>query len=180
MSISDSLSGNVIDAVASITAAGVNLEPQNDHGLRSVFSALLFDIRLLQNDLARDGSRHRYSLDAARDLLVAILDHPSHLGKTTVPVDPLRPVAHDPPPRAAVRAQYAAIKALHLADPEAIAVRIYTEFRNQTSDEQLAAWGVDPERYIRYDTEPKAVAERLAQLAAIAKEGAPIRIIAID
>lgn len=73
---------------------------------------------------------------------------------------------------------------LHRKDPEAIAIKFDTEFREsfQASPTQLKNLGIDPARYIVYETSsPMSVFDPIdKQINALCQEGAPIKLIIID
>lgn len=73
---------------------------------------------------------------------------------------------------------------LHQTDPEAIAVKIDTEFRSeaQLDDDMLAVYGIDPERLliIQGNTPTQSFDQIEKDMAALCHQGAPIRLIAID
>lgn len=73
---------------------------------------------------------------------------------------------------------------LHKDDPEAIAIKFDTEFREQgqMSDEDAKMWGIDRSRYIPYSVNsPMLVFDRIEQeIAAYCQEGMPLKLIVID
>lgn len=73
---------------------------------------------------------------------------------------------------------------LHQNDPEAIAVKIDTEFRaeGQLDDKSLQAFGIDPERLLVMQTNnPKDVFDQIEKdIDAQCQAGAPIKLIVID
>ena len=82
---------------------------------------------------------------------------------------------------------YDMVANLHRDDPEAIAVKYDTEFRDdaQLSPEQMVAWGIDPKRYICYQTNaPEEIFDHIADenegLYGLIKEGLQIRLVGID
>lgn len=76
------------------------------------------------------------------------------------------------------------IGSLHQQDPEAIAVVFNTEMRGalQTNSNQLAKWGIDPERFITYDVnQPEMIFDRIEHdIAAACQEGEKIKLVIID
>lgn len=78
----------------------------------------------------------------------------------------------------------ATIGQLHRDDPEAIAVKFDTEFREagQLTLEDYATWGIDPDRLITFQTNsPMGVFDKIAtEINAMCQEGAPIALIGID
>jgi len=73
---------------------------------------------------------------------------------------------------------------LHSDDPEAIAVKFNTEFREkiQLTPEQMKLMGIDRERYVPYETnDPVLIFDRINNdINAMCQEGAPIKLIIID
>lgn len=72
---------------------------------------------------------------------------------------------------------------LHRDDPEAIALKIDTEFREelQMTDRQLQAYGIDLDRYQAIArNDPKVFDFIETQVNALCQEGAPIKLIVID
>jgi hypothetical protein len=73
---------------------------------------------------------------------------------------------------------------LHQTDPDAIAVKIDTEFRSeaQLDNDMLALYGIDPDRLLIIQTNtPKGAFDQVEKdMAAMMHKGAPIRLIAID
>lgn len=73
---------------------------------------------------------------------------------------------------------------LHQDDPDAIAVKFNTEFRErgQLKDRDYANYGIDRDRYIAYEVNaPALVFDRIQNdIAAMCQEGAPIRLIIVD
>lgn len=73
---------------------------------------------------------------------------------------------------------------LHKDDPEAIAVKFNTEMREagQLGTDEMAMWGIDPDRYMGYDVNtPDGIFDVIEhQIAAMCQEGAPIKLIIID
>ncbi len=73
---------------------------------------------------------------------------------------------------------------MHQDDPDAIAVKFDTELRSQftVTDNSLRKFGIDPERFIVYDTnEPNKVFDRIEKdIAAACQEGAKIKTVIID
>lgn len=73
---------------------------------------------------------------------------------------------------------------LHETDPEAIAVMFNTEFRGelQANKESLKKLGIDPERFVVYDTnEPAGIFDFISHdLKAMCQEGMPLKLIIID
>lgn len=73
---------------------------------------------------------------------------------------------------------------LHKDDPEAIAIKFDTEYREsgQLTDEQANLWGIDRERYICYQTNAATeVFDRIEkEIAALCQEGMPLKMIIID
>jgi len=78
----------------------------------------------------------------------------------------------------------ATIGQLHRDDPEAIAVKFDTEFRDdgQMSEETLRSFGVDPDRYIVFEVNrPGEVFDVFAgEIYALIQKGAPIKLAIID
>lgn len=73
---------------------------------------------------------------------------------------------------------------LHKDDPEAIAIKFNTEMREegQLGPEEMAMWGIDPDRYMGYNTNtPDGVFDSIEhQIAALCQDGAPIKLVIID
>jgi RecA/RadA recombinase len=73
---------------------------------------------------------------------------------------------------------------LHQDDPDAIALKYDTEFREkaQMGKAQKAIWGIDPDRYIAYSVnQPTLIFDKIeTDVNALCQEGAPIRLIVID
>jgi RecA/RadA recombinase len=73
---------------------------------------------------------------------------------------------------------------LHQTDPEAIVIKFDTEFRSrgQLNDSNATNFGVDMDRLIIYEvSKPGDVFDRIEQeIAVMAAEGAPIKLIIID
>lgn len=78
----------------------------------------------------------------------------------------------------------AQIGKIHADDPEAIVVKFNTEFREQgqMTPQVMKWWGIDPDRYIAYETNlPESIFDRIqGPIAKMCEEGAPIRAIVID
>jgi RecA/RadA recombinase len=78
----------------------------------------------------------------------------------------------------------AMIGQMHKDDPEAIAVTFNTEMRGeiQANTQQLATWGIDPDRFVVYDVnQPELIFDRIeTELAALCQEGAKIKCVVID
>lgn len=77
--------------------------------------------------------------------------------------------------------------ALHQSDPDAIVVKIDTEFRDEAQfpEPVLRAWGIDPNRYICRQTNSSAevfdwIADEKEGLYGMIKEGLPIKLVVID
>jgi len=73
---------------------------------------------------------------------------------------------------------------LHKDDPDAIAIKFDTEFREsgQLTEEQANLWGIDRKRYVCYQANAATtVFDRIEQeIAALCQEGMPLKLIAID
>ncbi len=74
---------------------------------------------------------------------------------------------------------------MHQNDPEAIAVKFNTEFRERgqaTEAELQRMWGIDPKRYMPYEVNsPMLIFDRIEQeLAAMCQEGMPLKLVIID
>lgn len=69
-------------------------------------------------------------------------------------------------------------------DPEAWVVKFNTEFREegQLSDEQQTMWGIDPNRYVAYETnQPDQIFDRIEhEFAALAGQGMKLKLVIID
>lgn len=78
----------------------------------------------------------------------------------------------------------AMIGQMHKDDPEALAVTFNTELRGeiQANTQQLATWGIDPERFVVYDVnQPELIFDRIeTEINALCQEGAKIRVVIID
>ena len=78
----------------------------------------------------------------------------------------------------------ATIGQLHRDDPEAIAIKFDTEFREagQLTPADYAIWGIDPERLVTFQTNsPMGVFDKISkEINAMCQEGAPIALIGID
>ena len=82
---------------------------------------------------------------------------------------------------------YDMIANLHKSDPDAIAVKYDTEMRDdaQITTEQMASIGIDPKRFVCYQTNaPEKIFDHIADegegLYGLIKEGLPIKLVAID
>lgn len=79
---------------------------------------------------------------------------------------------------------YDMIGQLHKSDPEAIAIRYDTEYRNnlQLTPAMQQIWGIDDDRYQPYKTnEPEKIFDHIVnEVRAMCQEGAPIKLIVID
>lgn len=82
---------------------------------------------------------------------------------------------------------YDMVANLHREDPTAYAVKYDTEFRDdaQLSEEQMVAWGIDPKRYICYQTNaPEEIFDHIADegegLYGMIKEGLNVGLVGID
>ena len=73
---------------------------------------------------------------------------------------------------------------MHHDDPEAIAVKFDTELRSQftVTETSLRKFGIDPERYIPYDTNvPKDIFDRIEKdIAAACQDGLKVKLVIID
>jgi RecA/RadA recombinase len=74
---------------------------------------------------------------------------------------------------------------VHQNDPQAIVVKFNTEFREvvQGSEEERArVWGIDPDRYVVYQTNnPMEIFDRIEkEIAALCQDGMPLAAIIID
>lgn len=73
---------------------------------------------------------------------------------------------------------------LHQNDPEAIAIKIDTEFRSdgQLNEEAMKLYGIDPERLVIMQTNvPSEIFDQIEKdVAAMCQQGAPIRLVIID
>jgi RecA/RadA recombinase len=73
---------------------------------------------------------------------------------------------------------------LHRDDPEAWVIKFNTEFREQgqLTSEQAKIWGIDPERYIAYETNrPDEIFDRIEkEFSALADDGMALRLVIID
>jgi hypothetical protein len=73
---------------------------------------------------------------------------------------------------------------LHRDDPEAVVIKFNTEYREegQLTDEQQKMWGIDPDRYIAYETNrPDEIFDRIEkEFAALADEGMKLKLVIID
>jgi len=69
-------------------------------------------------------------------------------------------------------------------DPDAWVVKFNTEFREtgQLSDDQMHMWGIDPDRYIAYETNrPDQIFDRIEkEFAALADEGMKLKLVIVD
>lgn len=69
-------------------------------------------------------------------------------------------------------------------DPEAFVIKFNTEFREegQLTEDQQRLWGIDPERYIAYETNrPDQIFDRIEkEFAALADEGMKLKLVIID
>jgi RecA/RadA recombinase len=77
----------------------------------------------------------------------------------------------------------ATIGQLHQDDPEAIAVKFDTEFREdgQLTPQDYAKWGIDPDRLVTYaDNRPTIFDTICKDINGMCQEGAPIALIGID
>jgi RecA/RadA recombinase len=77
----------------------------------------------------------------------------------------------------------ATIGQLHRDDPEAIAVKIDTEFREeaQLDPTEYAKWGIDPDRLVTFaDNRPTVFDIISNDLEAMCQDGAPIALVGID
>jgi len=77
----------------------------------------------------------------------------------------------------------AVIGQLHRDDPEAIAVKFDTEFREeaQLAPTEFAKWGIDPDRLITFaDNRPNIFDTISVDLEAMCQSGAPIALVGID
>jgi hypothetical protein len=77
----------------------------------------------------------------------------------------------------------AVIGQLHRDDPEAIAVKFDTEFREeaQLAPTEFAKWGIDPDRLITFaDNRPNIFDTISVDLEAMCQAGAPIALVGID
>jgi RecA/RadA recombinase len=76
------------------------------------------------------------------------------------------------------------IGGLHAADPEAKAITFNTELRAemQTTDKQLAKFGIDQERFLAFDVnQPEFIFDRIENdINAACQEGEKIKLIVID
>ena len=76
------------------------------------------------------------------------------------------------------------VSKLHESDPEAIAVMFNTEYRGelQANREALLKLGIDPERFVVYDTnEPAQIFDFISKdLKAMTQDGMPLKLIIID
>lgn len=73
---------------------------------------------------------------------------------------------------------------MHKDDPEAIAIKFNTEYREtgQMTAKQLGVWGIDPDRYVVYETSlPEEIFDRIEKdIDEMCQAGAPIRLIILD
>lgn len=73
---------------------------------------------------------------------------------------------------------------MHADYADGIAICFDTEFRErgQLTLEEMKIWGIDPDRYVTYQVNsPDLIYDRIeTQIAAMCKEGAPIKLIVID
>lgn len=73
---------------------------------------------------------------------------------------------------------------MHRDDPDAVAVKFDTEFRErgQMTPSQMALWGIDPERYTAFSVNsPDQVFDRIEKdIPALIDDGLPVRLIGID
>jgi RecA/RadA recombinase len=78
----------------------------------------------------------------------------------------------------------AIIGQLHQDDPDAIAVKYDTEFREtaQNTQAKRSVWKIDDNRYIAYDVNhPELIFDKIEKdVAALCQDGAPIKLVAID
>ena len=78
----------------------------------------------------------------------------------------------------------AMIGQLHRDDPEAVAVKFNTEFREtgQLTPDQMAVWGIDPDRYVAYESNnPVEIFDRIEhELAALVQEGMKLKLVVLD
>lgn len=78
----------------------------------------------------------------------------------------------------------AMIGQLHKDDPDAWAVKFNTEFREagQLTNEHMTMWGIDPERYICFETNrPDEIFDRIEkELAALVQDGMKLKLVVID
>jgi len=74
----------------------------------------------------------------------------------------------------------AVIGQLHKDDPEAIAIKFNTEFREKGQFSDI--WGIDVNRYIPYEvSDPTMIFDRIeGPIAEMCAQGAPIKLIGID
>ncbi len=93
-------------------------------------------------------------------------------------------VLYGPPKAGKTVLVNAIVGQLHQDDPEAIAIKYDTEFREraQLTDSHLKVWGIDPERFMAYEVnEPQNIFDHIEKdIAALKDEGAPIKLIIID
>lgn len=73
---------------------------------------------------------------------------------------------------------------LHMSDPDAVAIKFNTEFREtaQLDDDQVKMYGIDPERVISYEVnQPDQIFDRIEkEVAAEIQDGLKVGLIAID
>jgi len=73
---------------------------------------------------------------------------------------------------------------LHKDDPDAWVIKFNTEFREQgqLTEEQAKIWGIDPNRYVAYETNrPDEIFDRIEkEFAALADDGMKLRLVIID
>jgi RecA/RadA recombinase len=76
------------------------------------------------------------------------------------------------------------VSQLHANFPDAIAVKFDTEYRStgQLTPSQLAAFGIDLDRYVPYEVnEPAMIFDRIeTEVASMIQEGAPVKLIIVD
>jgi hypothetical protein len=75
---------------------------------------------------------------------------------------------------------YTCIGQLHQKDPDAIAIKFDTEYRDEERlpESVVRDYQIDPNRYILYRGAKSE--ERLNALSAVIKEGAKVRLIGVD
>jgi RecA/RadA recombinase len=78
----------------------------------------------------------------------------------------------------------AMIGQLQKDDPEAMVIKFNTEFREegQLTDDQAKLWGIDPSRYLAYETNrPDEIFDRIEKdFAALVEEGMKLKLVIID
>jgi RecA/RadA recombinase len=89
-----------------------------------------------------------------------------------------------PPAGGKTQITNAKIGQLHKDDPDAIAIKFNTEQREelQLTPQAMKQWGIDPDRYIAYNTnQPDEIFDFIANdITALVQKGMPLKYIVID